>query len=258
MKLAIMQPYFFPYLGYFDLIHRTDRWVVFDTAQYIRHGWVNRNRILHPNSGWQYITAPLRKHHRDSPIRDILIQEGKDWRDRLCGQLAHYRRRAPYYAATTDLVRYCLDNDEPSLARLNAAILDKVCGYLQIPFRYEFFSDMKLDLGPIDGPGDWALRISEALGASEYVNPPGGEVLFDKAKFEAAGIRLTIQRFENMTYPCDGYDFEPALSIIDVLMWNPPSAVVRHLVAPDVCKSLSINPRIDGAQESRTSSTEAT
>ena len=82
----------------------------------------------------------------------------------------------------------------------------------------------------------WALRISEALGADEYVNPPGGEALFAPTKFEAAGIRLTIQRFENMTYPCDGYDFEPALSIIDVMMWNSPSAIVRHLGARDVCE----------------------
>jgi hypothetical protein len=229
-----MQPYFFPYLGYFDLIRRTDRWIVFDTAQYIRHGWVNRNRILHPTSGWQYISAPLRKHHRDSPIADILVQEGKDWRDRVCGQLVHYKRRAPNYDATADLVTECLDNDEPSLSRLNASILAKVCACLQMPFRYEFFSDMKLELGSIGGPGDWALRISEALGASEYVNTPGGEALFDPAKFDAAGIKLTIQRFENMTYQCDGYDFEPALSIIDVMMWNSPSAIVRHLAAQDM------------------------
>ncbi|MBN2466493.1 WbqC family protein, partial [candidate division WOR-3 bacterium] len=87
-----MQPYFFPYLGYFDLIYRTDRWVVFDTAQYIRHGWVNRNRILHPSSGWQYITAPLRQHHRDTPISGVLVKEGRDWRDRVCGQLVHYKK----------------------------------------------------------------------------------------------------------------------------------------------------------------------
>ncbi len=242
MKLGIMQPYFFPYLGYFDLIYRTDRWVVFDTAQYIRHGWVNRNRILHPNSGWQYIAAPLRQHHRDTPISDVLVKEGRDWRDRVCGQLIHYKKRAPHYEATAGLVRECLDNDEPSLSRLNAAILDKVCGYLRIPFRYEFFSEMKLDLGSVGGPGDWALRISEALGASEYVNPPGGEALFGKAGFEAAGVTLTIQRFENMTYPCDGYTFEPALSIIDVLMWNSPAALLRHLEAHAGCRSSTQQP----------------
>ena len=229
MKLGSMQPYFFPYLGYFDLIYSTDRWIVFDTVQYIRHGWVNRNRILHPRSGWQYIVAPLQKFHQDTSIRDILVQEGRDWRDRLLAQLEHYKKRAPCYSPTADLVRDCLDNNELSLSRLNVAILDKVCRYIGIPFRYDYLSEMKLELGPVDGPGDWALRESEALGAAEYINPPGGEALFDRAKFEAAGIKLTIQRFENMTYPCDGYGFEPSLSVIDVLMWNSPSDVLRHL-----------------------------
>jgi hypothetical protein len=236
MRLGIMQPYFFPYLGYFDLISRTDRWVVFDTAQYIRHGWVNRNRILHPVSGWQYIAAPVQKHHRDATIDSILVQAGRGWRDRVLAQLAHHAKKAPCYAATIDLVRGCLDNSELSLSRLNVAILDKVCRHLTVPFRYDFFSEMKLDLGPIDGPGDWALRISEALGASEYINPPGGEVLFDKARFEAAGIKLTIQKLKDITYPCDGYGFEPALSIIEVLMWNSPSVIRQHIVTPDVCQ----------------------
>ena len=76
MKLGIMQPYFFPYLGYFDLIHSVDKWVVFDTPQYIRHGWVNRNRILHPESDWQYIIVPLKKHPRNTPIKEIEIADG--------------------------------------------------------------------------------------------------------------------------------------------------------------------------------------
>ncbi|MBN2466213.1 WbqC family protein, partial [candidate division WOR-3 bacterium] len=170
----------------------------------------------------------------DTPISGVLVKEGRDWRDRVCGQLVHYKKKAPYHEVTAGLVRECLDNDEPSLARLNVFILDKVCAYLGIRFRYEFFSEMKLDLGPVGGPGDWALRISEALGASEYVNPPGGEALFDKAKFKAVGIKLTIHQFENMTYSCNGYGFEPGLSIIDVLMWNSPSAILQHLKASEV------------------------
>ena len=75
MKLGIMQPYFFPYPGYFALIAQVDRWVVFDTPQYMRHGWVNRNRILHPGSGWQYIVAPLVKHRRSTSIRDIRLAD---------------------------------------------------------------------------------------------------------------------------------------------------------------------------------------
>jgi hypothetical protein len=231
MRLGIMQPYFFPYIGYFDLIYRTDRWVVFDTAQYIRHGWVNRNRILHPNEGWLYITVPTKSHHRDTPINRIRIREDGRWRDTIRGQLTHYTNKAPYFDPVFDLVSSCLNDSQGSLARLNVRSLSRVCEYLDIPFRHSLFSEMDLDLGPIEAPGDWALRIAEAMGATEYVNPPGGADLFDRSKFETAGIRLTIQQPVDFVYPCDGYEYEPNLSIVDVLMWNPPEAVRAYLAS---------------------------
>ena len=89
MVLGIMQPYFFPYLGYFDLINRCDKWIVFDTPQYIRHGWINRNRILHPQQGWQYIIVPVKKHKRDTPINQIEIVPPALWSPRILGQLMH-------------------------------------------------------------------------------------------------------------------------------------------------------------------------
>ena len=223
-----MQPYLFPYLGYFDLINRVDRWVVFDTAQYIRHGWVNRNRILHPTQGWQYILAPLVKHHREARICDVQIVEGRDWRDRIEGQLQHYRGQAPQFDSTMTLLRECLALPERSLSRLNVELLRKVCAYLGIPFSPGVFSEMGLVLGPIEGPGDWALRIAEALGASEYVNPPGGADLFDREKFAACGIRLTIQEPVAFTYECPGYEFQPGLSIVDVLMWTPRERLIDY------------------------------
>jgi WbqC-like protein family len=220
MKLGVMQPYFFPYIGYFDLIHSVDRWVVADTVQYIRHGWINRNRVLHPTSGWQYIIVPVRKHHREIPINEIQIAEGSDWRERTLNQLRHYRGRAPHFGAVMTLVDDCLNMSDQSLSRLNVAIMRRVCHFLEIPFVFHTLSEMGLALGPIEGPGDWALRIAEALGAREYINPPGGSELFDNAKFAASGIRLTIQPPVEFTYECQGYRFEPMLSIIDVLMWN--------------------------------------
>jgi WbqC-like protein len=220
MKLGIMQPYFFPYIGYFDLIHSVDQWVVFDTPQYIRHGWINRNRILHPTAGWQHIIAPVRKHRRAVPIGDIRVVEDGDWRALIPRQIEHYRGRAPHFEAVAALVQDCLRSPEPSLARLNVQILEKVCAMLEIQFAPRYFSAMNLPLGAVDGPGDWALRIAEALGADEYVNPPGGIDLFDASKFAASGIRLTMQRRADFTYECRGYRFEAALSIVDVLMWN--------------------------------------
>lgn len=229
MRLGIMQPYFFPYLGYYDLVRGVDEWVVFDTVQYIRHGWVNRNRILHPTEGWQYVLVPLQKHSRETRICDVRIVEDPAWRARVGRQMDHYRRRAPHFEAVRTLVEDCLATPELSLSRLNVRILQRTCELLGIRFRPRFFSEMDLRLGPVEGPGDWALRISEALGAAEYVNPAGGKDLFDPAAFAARGIRLEIQAPLEFAYECPGYRFEPSLSILDVLMWNPPGRVREFL-----------------------------
>jgi hypothetical protein len=224
-----MQPYFFPYLGHFHLINSVEKWVVFDTAQYIRHGWVNRNRILHPKSGWQYVTVPVAKHSRDTAIKDIQISFNEDWKEKILGQLRHYQKQAPFYDETISFVEDCLSVNESSLARLNVSILDKVCSRLDVKFSYSYFSEMRLELGPIEGPGDWAFLISQAMRATEYINPPGGAHLFDPRRFEDAGIKLRVQRFVNMEYTCGRYDFVPDLSIIDHFMWNPREKIKDHL-----------------------------
>jgi hypothetical protein len=231
MKLGIMQPYFFPYLGYFALIHATDLWVVFDTPQYIRHGWVNRNRILHPTHGWQYIIAPIKRHERETPISRIETAPPDEWRPRILGQLMHYKQNAPFFRRTLALVEECLAGEDPSLARRNMRILGLVCAHLGIAWRHEVFSTMNLDVGEITAPGDWALRISERLGATEYLNPPGGTDLFEPARFTERGITLTIQAPFKFTYATPGYTFEAGLSVIDALMWNTPEAIKARLDA---------------------------
>lgn len=224
-----MQPYFFPYLGYFDLINCTDHWIVFDTVQYIRHGWVNRNRILHPTAGWQYIIVPLKKHAREALIQEVEIAYQTGWVEKLIGQLQHYRQKAPYFTETLTLIEECLASHEHSISRLNVSILERVCARLGLSFNYTFFSEMNLPLGAVEEPGDWALRIAEALAASEYVNPPGGAELFDESTFKASGIKLNIRHLPPFHYLCRGYQFVPNLSIIDLLMWNTPETIRQYL-----------------------------
>ena len=233
MKLGIMQPYFFPYLGYFDLIHYADKWIVFDTVQFIRHGWINRNRILHPHDGWQYIVVPLKKHSRESAIKDVVISSEQKWRQRIMGQLNHYKKRAPFFQETICLVDEVLQTEEPSVSRLDVVALEKACAYLGISFDFQFFSEMKLELGPVEEPGDWALQVSTAVGAREYVNPPGGEDLFDEQRFADNDITLTIRPIPSFEYQTGGYGFVPNLSIIDLLMWNEPAKIKRYLDAND-------------------------
>jgi hypothetical protein len=230
MKLAIMQPYFFPFLGHFDLINRVDEWIAFDTPQYIRHHWINRNRILHPDAGWQYIIVPLRKHHRDIPINQVQIAMEYDWRGKILRQLHHYRMKAPYYQNVTNFLQECFSEASPNLSETNIHTLRKTCRKLGIDTPIHVFSQMDLVLdGKVEGPGDWALRISNAAGASEYVNASRGAVLFNEGKFTAHHIKLSIQSYSHMVYSCGPYQFEPGLSIIDVMMWNSCEEIKHYL-----------------------------
>ncbi|MBM4459800.1 MAG: WbqC family protein [Chloroflexi bacterium] len=231
MKLAVMQPYFFPYLGYFDLLNIVDEWIVFDVAQYIRHGWVNRNRVLHPVSGWWYITVPLKKHHFTTPINQIEISHDVDWRTRIFRQLQHYKKDAPYYAEVIAFLEECFSGLSNNLAEVNTTLFRKVAGRLGIERPIHVLSEMTLVLeGPIITPGDWGWAIAQAVGADEFINRPGGAGFIDETGYRERGIKLTFQSFANMTYTCGKYhQFEPGMSIIDVMMWNAPEQIKRYL-----------------------------
>jgi hypothetical protein len=225
-----MQPYLFPYIGYFQLIDATDRWVVFDTPQFMRHGWVNRNRILHPSEGAQYILAPLAKHSRGTSIQDIILADKAKCLTRIRGQLQHYRKRAPHYEETIALLDSAFEGENPQLSALIVRGLELCCARLDVDFDARVFSQLALELGSVEGPGDWAPKIAGALGAKEYINPPGGEHLFEPEQFQRLGVTLRILEPELCPYAQGGRAFEPGLSILDIFMWNSPEEA-RALLA---------------------------
>lgn len=231
VKLGIMQPYFFPYIGYYDLINRCDTWVVFDLAQYRAKSWMNRNRMQHPKSGWQYITVPVRAHTRSTSIAQIEIADPQRSKERILAQIAHYRtRRAPYFDETHALVERCFDSCATGrLCELNVASLRVVCDYLDIPFAPVVLSTSGLQLPVIERPGSWALEIATLLGADEYLNPAGGAHLFDGAEFKRRGIVLTFLQAPPLQYAGRAEPETEALSILDTLMWNGRADVKAYL-----------------------------
>jgi len=230
MKLGIMQPYFFPYLGYFSLMDRCDKWIVFDTVQYIHKGWMNRNRILHPTNSWQYINVPIKKCSRGTQIIDVEINNSTEWSKRISGQLEHYRKKAPFFdEVRTKVIDPIMLYNGSSLSKLNVRSLNVICDYIGISTEIQIFSEMNLSLPSINGPGDWALEISKALGADEYINSPGGRDLFDSSKFEEADINLTIHNPKPFEYEQRGYEFISGLSIVDILMWNSKDDIIRYV-----------------------------
>jgi len=225
LKLAFMQPYLFPYLGYFDLINYTDRWVVFDLAQYVKQRWMNRNRILHPNQGWQYISVPVRKAPLSTTISMIQIQNEIDWKARIYNQIDHYRTKAPYFKQVRLLLESSLEPSFTGLSELNVHTLRVICGYVGIEFNFELASELGLEMSGIKTPDEWVFQLCERTGAKEYANLPGGTSIYDSSLFAQRGIKLTFRNLPALKYECIGYQYEPGLSILDVLMWNSPQEV---------------------------------
>lgn len=222
-----MQPYFFPYIGYYSLIKHTDEWIVFDEVQFIRHGWIERNRILKPGEGWQYVGVPLEKHGRDTLIKEVKVRQ-EDWQQKLLRQLEHYKK-APYYQQAIEVIREAISIETDNITVLDTNILKVTCDYLQIPFNFKIFSEMNLQIDEVTDAGEWALNISKSYGATTYINPPGGKEIFDPSKFQSAKIDLKFLIIKLDTYPQRRKSFEAGLSIIDVMMFNDPVTINKML-----------------------------
>jgi hypothetical protein len=234
MKLAIMQPYFFPYLGYFDLLYNVDLFIIYDNVQFIKQGWITRNRILHPSkSGWQYITIPVSRSSFHSsfqtPILDVEVADTKPWRPHILGQLAHYEKNAPHAAQTTAFVGECLATNDRAVSRLDVNILRQCASLIDIDFNYQYCSELALELDTKRKAEDRLLDLCDFLGATEYVNLPGGRDLYDPENFRRRNIKLTFRNLPTLIYETGPYAFEANLSIIDLLMWNRPQAIKEYL-----------------------------
>jgi len=228
MRAAIMQPYFFPYIGYWQLFFNCDVWVFFDSVQYNKKSWMNRNRILHSDSSkeFQYVNVPIRKHPKGTLIKDVRLNNDEEWVKRFLGQLAVYKRlRAPYYNEVIDLVGDIIEEGHESFVSLVICAADKISEYLGKSVEYKLSSELGLDESLIREADDWALLISELLGADEYINPPGGAEIFNADKYHDRGIDIMFLKSNLSEYKQSQREFVAGLSIIDLLMFNSKERV---------------------------------
>jgi hypothetical protein len=226
VKVGIMQPYFFPYLGHFCLIASVDQWFVFDITQYTPRTWMNRNRILHPTAGSQYVTVPLSNSSNSIKTSEARVLDVSAARESIVGKLTHYKKHAPHYRSVVALVHDAFDaTTNDSLVQLNVRALQSVCRYLGMRFDCQVCSELNLSLPTSLGPGDWAPNICSLVGGTSYVNPIGGQGLFDPNEFRRRGVDLYFAKTKEFSYDPAPYKYEPNLSILDALMWNSSAAV---------------------------------
>lgn len=218
MKLAIMQPYFIPYIGYFQLINRVDQFIIYDDIQYTKKGWVNRNRIL-VNSNDAYITLPLKKDSDYADIKDRYLAESWDSdKKKIISRLIENYRRAPYFEETYPLIEKILLFENTNLFKFLLQSLKLLLNHLNIHTPIIISSTLGID--KTLKSQEKVIAICKKMEASDYVNPIGGISLYDKGHFSNQNISLHFLKTENIKYQQFGNTFVPSLSIIDMLMFN--------------------------------------
>jgi hypothetical protein len=224
MIVAIMQPYFFPYIGYFQLMRAVDAFVFYDDVQFIKRGWINRNRILVGNQP-SWLTLPMKHDGQTVNINRRNYLLGKDV-ESTKGKLQSAYASAPAFKQVYPFVRDLLDFDNPNVALFNANLLCRMAQCLGISCRFATSSEIAQPDG-LRGEAK-IIYLCKALGADHYINPIGGVELYDRERFAEAGLRLSFLRTTSPPTRFDGG--EAHLSIIDTMMRVGPSRCREQLI----------------------------
>ena len=227
MKLAIMQPYFLPYIGYFQLMNAADEFVVYDNIEFTKKGWINRNRIL-VNGTDAYITLPLRK---DSDYLDVKARYlAEIWpaeRKKMLNRIAQSYRKSPYFSAAYPVIEKCVLHEDPNLFGFILHSLDAIKGYLGIQTQFVISSAITID--HTLKSEQKVIEICRARNAGTYINPIGGVGLYSKDNFNSVDIKLNFLRADDIQYRQFDNDFIPSLSIADVMMFNSKETITAML-----------------------------
>ena len=232
MKIAVMQPYIFPYLGYFQLINSADSFILYDDVNFIKQGWVNRNRIL-ANGKENLFTIPLKNASSFTPINETELHPSlyAKWRIKFLRTLVQNYSKAPYFNKTYPVIENVFKEDNNISVLATNSIL-AVLDYLDLKTKIHISSqDFKESKG-LDR-ADRLIEISKKLNGSTYVNMIGGKDLYNREYFKKQNVELLFLKPRIKEYEQLGHNFIPALSIIDVLMFNDKETILSFLTDYD-------------------------
>lgn len=215
MRVAIMQPYFLPYIGYFQLISAVDRFIVYDNIKYTKKGWINRNRLLQ-NGKDVVFSLPLKSDSDSLNICERLL--ARDFkRDRLINQIRGSYEQAPYFAENFPWIEQLVRYYDNNLFRFIHHAIQQSCLHLAIDTEILVASTIDIDHG-LKGQ-EKVLALCSAVGATTYVNAIGGLNLYSQDAFFANGLELKFLRSKSFEYKQSGYEFVPWLSILDPIFF---------------------------------------
>ena len=225
MRVGIMQPYFFPYIGYFQLIAAVDLFIVYDNIKYTKKGWINRNRMLQ-NGRDVMFSLPLKNASDYLEVRERELASDFN-RDKLLNLFKEAYRRAPYFKDIFPLVEQIVLYKDANLFRFLYHSIIRICQHLEITTEIRISSDIDIDHDLKNQ--DKVLALCSAVGATTYVNAIGGIELYSKETFRKSGIELNFIKSKPFEYPQLIESFIPWLSIIDVMMFNSLNVIKSRL-----------------------------
>lgn len=226
-KIAIMQPYFLPYIGYFQLINVVDEFIIYDNIQFSKRGWFHRNRILEYDKD-VYITLPLKRDSDYLNVKDRNLSDSfKNDKVKLITKIKNNYQTAPFFENVMPLVESIFQHQETNLFSFTFNSLKQICSYLNIKTPFIVSSSIEIDHSL--KAEQKVKAIVKAREGSVYINPIGGLELYDKENFKKEGIDLLFIKTNDFTYRQFNNAFIPFLSIIDVMMFNEMGTVKKLL-----------------------------
>jgi hypothetical protein len=226
MKLGIMQPYLFPYIGYFQIINAVDKYILFDDVNYIKKGWINRNRIL--LNGKEFLfTIPLETTSQNKLICDMNLFNENKWKSKFLKTVDTAYKRAPFFNKVYPLIEQIIKFDELKLAPFISNSIIQICSYLKIDTPI-ISSSIHYNTAHLKGQ-DKILEICRIEKCNVYINPVGGIGIYQRETFEKQDIRLLFLKSKPLIYNQIIKEFIPSLSVIDVIMFNGTDKCAQYL-----------------------------
>ncbi|MFA5619165.1 MAG: WbqC family protein [Weeksellaceae bacterium] len=227
MTISVMQPYIFPYIGYFQMIRAVDTFVFYDDVNFIKKGWINRNRILVNGNDYTF-TVPMQKVSQNNLILESFIHSElyPEWKTKFSQTLASYKK-APYYNEIHPFIQNLLDAEYNSISDLAIKTIVEISKYLGLNTEFKNSSESYQNRGM--ERQERLIDICKQESATHYINALGGQELYKKEDFQKEGIRLSFIKSNPIEYKQFKNEFVPWLSIIDVLMFNSKEETLKLL-----------------------------
>ena len=233
-KLAVMQPYIFPYIGYFNLVHACTEFVFYDDVNFIPRGWINRNCILTTNGTYRF-TVPLQNPSRNRQINEIKLYNFDNYKNQLIKTITQSYSNSKFFEQGMDYVKSVFNEETDLISELAMNSVSKALSLAGL-HRNVYISSERFPNSKGIGINERIITIAKSLDCHTYINPVGGRELYCKQKFHQHGIDLqflrpTLKEYNQVNASC----FSPQLSILDLLMNQSLAEIAEHLNSYEIC-----------------------